>query len=145
MSPSRPEWLRGILKRLPTRFIQFSLVGTTGVVVDLSVYRTLLHFGLLTPLARALAIWVAMTWNFILNRNWTFRQSRDQSPWAQYPRYVSSSLLGALVSWSVSMALSHLAPFFHRHLLLAAMVGILAGTVSNFLLSSRWVFARRSG
>ena len=145
MFPSRPEWLRRILARLPTRFIQFSLVGSTGVAVDLSVYRTLLHFGLATPLARALAIWVAMTWNFILNRNWTFRQSRDQSAWAQYPRYVSSSLLGALVSWSISMALSHFVLFFHRHLMMAALAGILAGTVTNFLLSSKWVFARKSG
>jgi putative flippase GtrA len=83
-----------------------------------------------------------MTGNFLLNRHWTFRESRDQSVWAQYPRYVLSSALGATVSWSTSMALSHGVRFLHLHLMLAALAGIAAGTITNFLLASRWAFAR---
>jgi putative flippase GtrA len=120
-------------------------VGSSGIVVDLCVYRLLLHLQLPNPVARAVAILVAMTCNFLFNRNWTFRTSRDQSAWAQYPRYVLSSALGAVVSWSVSMALSHGVRFFHSHLMLAALSGIAAGTLTNFLLASKWVFARPRG
>jgi dolichol-phosphate mannosyltransferase len=123
-------------------FIKFCLVGSSGVVVDLSVYRLLLHFHLPSPSARGVAILVAMTCNFLLNRNWTFRASRDRSGWAQYPRYLLSSALGAVVSWSVSMAMSHGVRFFHSHLMLAALAGIAAGTLTNFLLASTWVFGR---
>jgi dolichol-phosphate mannosyltransferase len=135
-------WIRRV-REFPARgFIKFCLVGSSGVVVDLSVYRLLLHFHLPNPGARAAAILVAMTCNFLLNRNWTFRDSGDRSAWAQFPRYVFSSALGAVVSWSVSMALSHGVRFFHSHLMPAALAGIAAGTLTNFLLASKWVFAR---
>jgi putative flippase GtrA len=138
-------WIRRVREIPPPGFIKFCLVGSAGVVMDLSVYRILLHFHLPNPVARAVAILVAMTCNFLLNRNWTFHSSKDQSAWAQFPRYVVSSALGAAVSWSVSMALSHGVRFFHSHLMLAALVGIAAGTGTNFLLASRWVFVRPRG
>jgi dolichol-phosphate mannosyltransferase len=141
-SRSSAAWIKRVREIPPPGFIKFCLVGSSGVVVDLSVYRFLLHLHLPNPVARAVAILVAMTCNFLLNRNWTFHDSRDQSAWVQYSRYVVSSALGAVVSWSVSMALSHGASFFHAHLMLAALVGIAAGTVTNYLLASRWVFAR---
>ncbi len=143
MSPSRPPFLGRLFGGLHTPLVRFCLVGLTGAVVDLSVYRFLLFLSVPIPAARGLAIWIAMTWNFFLNRNWTFRGSRDCSRWNQYVKYVSSSALGALISWSASMALTHLVPFFHAHLVLAAVLGIGAGTVTNFLLSSMWVFARK--
>jgi dolichol-phosphate mannosyltransferase len=143
MSPSSSPLFGRILDRLHTPLLQFCLVGLTGAFVDLSAYRFLLHFQTPIPLARGLAIWVAMTWNFFLNRNWTFRRSRDCGPWTQYLKYVSSSALGAVISWSTSMALTQLVSFFHAHLMPAAVLGIGAGTLTNFLLSSRWVFARR--
>ena len=140
---SPAAWFRRARALPPRGFVKFCLVGSSGVIVDLSIYRALLHAALPTPVARAAAILVAMSWNFLLNRNWTFRTSRDQSGWVQYPKYLLSSALGAGVSWSVSMALSHGVRFFRSHLMLAALAGIAAGTLANFLLSSRWVFARR--
>jgi putative flippase GtrA len=41
--------------------------------------------------------------------------------------------------------LSHGVRFFHSHLMLAALVGIAAGTLTNFLLASKWVFTRPRG
>ena len=58
-----------------TRFLRFGLVGCSGVIVNLIALTVLLSTGLLTPVAIASAIWVAMTWNFFLNRKFTFQDS----------------------------------------------------------------------
>ncbi|MGE5611478.1 MAG: glycosyltransferase, partial [Bacillota bacterium] len=49
------------------RLAQFILVGATGSVIDLLSLKLLL-LTLTFPFARGLAIWLAMTWNFLLNR-----------------------------------------------------------------------------
>ena len=125
-----------------SRFFQFCMVGTSGMVVDLSGYALLLYLKVPLGGARALAIWVAMTWNFFLNRRMTFSDSRDRSAWSQYPRFVASCILGALLSWSVNMLVVTQVSWFGVHLLLAAFIGILVGTISNFLFSHLWVFKR---
>jgi len=63
--------------------LQFAVVGASGMVPDLLCFATLLTW-LPVPLARATAIWVAMTWNFLLNRWLTFSDARTQSAVRQY-------------------------------------------------------------
>lgn len=122
---------------------QFLMVGITGVAVDLLTMSGLLALGLVIPAARAAAIFTAMSSNFYLNRRFTFSGSRDQHVVAQYLRFVATCSVGAVLNWSLSILLvSHLATFA-RWPLLAALLGILAGTFSNFLLSKYWVFRTR--
>ena len=122
-----------------SRFFQFALVGATGLVVDISTFAVLLK---LMPLmgARGLAIWMAMTWNFWANRRLTFSYDRQGRLIEQYLRFVVSCGLGAVCSWSVSVILATRLTWFVGHPILAAIIGILAGTVGNFLLSRHWVF-----
>jgi dolichol-phosphate mannosyltransferase len=128
-----------------SRFTQFAMVGATGVVVDLTTYASLLALSVPLTVARALGIWVAMSWNFILHRHFTFAFSRVENIRKQYWRFVTSCGLGAVISWSVAVSLPYASEFFSRVPLLAAGLGIVAGTVSNFLLSRHWVFRRRVG
>ncbi len=124
-----------------SRFAQFCAVGASGMAVDLAAYAVLLGISLPTWLARAIAIWVAMTWNFALNRHFTFSDGRALSALRQYPRFVLSCSVGALVSWSLAMGLgrtSLLAP----HVYIAAVLGIVAGTLVNFVASLYWIFRR---
>ena len=118
---------------------QFGLVGLTGMVVDV------LCFAALTPifalgLARALAIAIAMTWNFLLNRCFTFTDARREPFWKQYFLFCASCLVGALVNWAVSMVLCQGSPWFAAHPVAAAMAGVVAGFFLNFVLSRRFVF-----
>ena len=109
------------------------------MVVDLGVFQLLLYvmgFGA----ARALAIWVAMTWNFALNRRFTFAAARDGAIAWQYLLFCLSCGLGALVNWSVSTYVWNVWGEVVRYELLAAIPGILAGVALNYLLSSRIVF-----
>jgi dolichol-phosphate mannosyltransferase len=123
---------------------QFCLVGLTGMVVDIAFYSILLHVGVKLRLARALAIWLAMTWNFWLNRRLTFSYSRKGGLFKQYLRFTGSCRIGALMSWSTAVFLSQHVYMFSNHLFLAAIIGIIAGTISNFLLSRYWVFKKLS-
>lgn len=127
-------------------FSQFCFVGGTGMVVDLSIYKGLLWLttGLSARLyvSRAMAIVVAMTWNFWLNRRLTFSYSRHGNLIRQYLRFAATCSIGAVVSWSVAVGLVKMVPFFSQHVLTAAVLGIAAGTLSNFFISRHWAFAK---
>lgn len=125
--------------RTIVQLMQFALVGSSGMIVDLSCYSVLMTM-LPISAARALAIWVAMSWNFALNRRFTFAESRRDSAIRQYFLFCLACLLGGIVNWGVSVGLSSLVPFFQDWKLLAAVLGVIAGTGFNFLLSRIIVF-----
>lgn len=63
-----------LLRRyLPSRFAMFALVGTLGLGVHLAVLRTMLAGGLAFAPAQAVAVLVAIAFNFLLNNALTFR------------------------------------------------------------------------
>lgn len=113
------------------------------MIVDLSLFQLLLEARLPHPIARAAAIWVAMTWNFLWNRRLTFPGGRKLGIRRQYVRYLVSSGLGAVLSWSTSVGLAVILPDERIWLMAGAVVGIGIGTTTNFLLASRWVFTSR--
>jgi dolichol-phosphate mannosyltransferase len=125
-------------RHLP-RLLKFGLVGGSGSVVDLAVFTACLLL-LPVPAARALAIWVAMTWNFYWNRRWTFFEARDGSLVHQYLLFCGACLLGAVASWGTSVGLWKFVPFFERYPVVAAALGIAVGVAFNFVASCRFVF-----
>ena len=124
-----------------SRLAQFCAVGATGMAVDFSCYALLLRTPLMVWLSRAVAIWVAMTWNFFLNRGFTFWDGRAIGILRQYRRFVASCLVGNLASWAIAMELNYV-PLFLGRRFLAAFVGVVVGTGINFLGSLLWVFRR---
>jgi len=121
------------------RFCQFAAVGATGAVVDLLVFSILM--GLCTlGVARGLAIWFAMSWNFLLNRWWTFSDARSGPIVKQYALFCASCLAGALVNWSVTLGLHFILTYFAERSMLAAACGIIAGAGANYLLSAQIAF-----
>jgi len=121
------------------RFLNFGLVGASGMAVDLSVLSFLLPLTSYS-VARAAAIGVAMTWNFGCNRAITFRDVADGSLLLQFWRFVVSCSVGAAINWSASLLLAAKVPFFREHVLLSAVVGVALGYLLNFQLCRRWVF-----
>ncbi len=127
-----------------SRLLQFSAVGTSGMVVDLGCYALMLKLGASIAFGRAVAIWIAMSWNLSLNRHVTFQESRSQNAWLQDPPIVASCLLGAILNWSTNWILVRHVEWFSNHLYVAALSGILVGTLSNFLISSDSVFGMKN-
>ena len=132
-----------VTSRLGSSFARFCVVGATGMVIDLLTVRVLISLHWRFEVARAVAIWLAMTSNFWLNRIWTFGQ-RDPML-AQYARFAAACGLGAAMNWGVAVGLVRSIELFFAYPLAAAFVGILAGTISNFLICSRWVFRMHPG
>jgi dolichol-phosphate mannosyltransferase len=149
-----------------SRLLQFCIVGGTGSVVDLGSYALLIALavpqvrwiigelfpqdsffavhkdGLALAAGRAIAIWIAMTWNFFFNRRLTFSYSRSGNVLEQYGKFVVACSVGAVVNWFISVLLPTKVAFFDAHKLAAAVVGILVGLIFNFVLSQQWVFRR---
>lgn len=121
------------------RLVRFLAVGASGMVVDLATFAALLGALPVGP-SRALAIWVAMTWNFFWNRRWTFADARPRPALAAYALFSASCLLGAAINYAISVSLIRRFEFFDRRKCLAALLGIAAGTGSNYIFSALVAF-----
>lgn len=125
--------------RKQARPVLFVLVGLTGMAVDLGSLLLLLPW-LAFPAARALSIWLAMTWNFLGNRWLTFPEARRRGVLAQYALFCGGCLLGGAVNWLISVGLSRGLPFFANLPALAAALGAVGGAAFNYLLSRHVTF-----
>lgn len=125
-----------------TRFIRFGLVGVSGVFVNLAALSLLLTTLIMPPLAMAAAIWVAMTWNFFINRKYTFLDCANGKLSKQYVQFCLASLTGAVVNWSVATYLWKAVPIFSELPTAAGLCGILAGMLLNFTLCKKFVFTK---
>jgi putative flippase GtrA len=117
----------------------FAMVGMSGACVDLASFALLQRMAPLA-LARGLAIWLAMTWNFALNRRVTFADARGERIGRQYLMFCAACGAGAAVNWSVTVALCAGSHMFAVRPAAAAIVGIGAGTVLKYFASRHIVF-----
>jgi dolichol-phosphate mannosyltransferase len=115
---------------------QFLVVGASGLVVNLVVLTLLLHLGLFEKPAVAVAIVLSMIWNFALNRRFSFSYARDRSILRQFCVFIAACSVGAVVNYVTTMSLWPLVPYKQ----LAASIGVLAGTLFNFVASRFLVF-----
>lgn len=121
------------------RFMTFGAVGLSGMIVDLVTFSSLTpSLGL--SAARAAAIWVAMTWNFELNRRVTFKTSAKSSIAAAYVRFCTACLTGAALSWGTFVGLTSLSESFRNQPVATAVVGTFAAAIVNYVLCRSWVF-----
>jgi dolichol-phosphate mannosyltransferase len=119
--------------------LQFAAVGVSGMLVDLLSF-VVLQVWLSLAVARALSIFVAMSWNFVWNRRLTFSYARQESLWRQYVLFCASCLAGGVANWAVSVVLCSLSEFFQRHNLVAALLGVATGFGINYVLNRHFVF-----
>ena len=126
-----------------TRFVSFGFVGASGAIVDLLMFLLLLRAGMTAWPAAVIAIWMAMTSNFVLNRKLTFADHGCGWP-RDYLAFCLSCLVGAVVNAGVRVGLISALPWFTQHAWGAAVLGIFSGLAFNFSLCERFVFHHRS-
>ena len=124
------------------RFARFSLVGVSGMLPDLAVYNLLLGGGAHRAVARAIAILGGMTWNFVLNRRFTFSDARVEAWPVQYLKFCGGCSLGALANLAVSTLIGGWDADNRVWLNVAALAGIGVGWLINFTLSYLVAFRR---
>src|SRR5215204_4621731 len=126
------------------RFWKFALVGASGVLVNLLTLITLVEYFNANPtVAWMVAVGLSVLSNFLLNNAFTWRDVRHSSRIhfllrgaLAYP--VAIVALGAnfAIYYPIIKYISADFPYYA----IAAFLGIIAGTSTNFILSSRFVF-----
>lgn len=91
---------------IPARFILFTGVGLSGVVVNVAALGLLLQALPFAP-AQALAIFLAMGWNFLINNLLTFRDRRlaGLGMLRGFAAFVAACAVGAAINLAVSTLL----------------------------------------
>ncbi len=133
------------------RFIQFGLVGLMGAFVDAAVFNVAMWYVSLASLGHALggflsqslSFLVAVFFNYVLNKRWTFHEQKEQ---ASLPTFFGVCALGylfrsavfALIINSEAWLGKTLGPVALANAALAA--GIVAASFWNYFASKRWAF-----
>ena len=76
------------------RFLKFALVGSLGTALDFGALTALKLAGWPTLAANSLSFTLGLSNNFILNRNWTFRERRRAAWSGQLAQFALVSLTG---------------------------------------------------
>ncbi len=127
---------------IPTRFAMFGTVGALGVLVHMAIlYALLLTAETSFSWSQAIATFGSMTFNFWLNNFLTYRDRRlksaDKVFWG-WLSFIAACSIGAFANVAVATTLHDRG----LHEVLAALVGIVIGSVWNYALSSRFVWGR---
>lgn len=123
---------------LPVRFIFFALVGSTGVVVHLLALWAAMGGGLGFAWAQALATLVAMSSNYVVNNQVTYRDRRLKGA-----RFIVGLFLFYLVCTVGALANVGVANWLYAgeaDWWLAGLAGALMGAVWNYAVSSTLVW-----
>ena len=119
---------------LPPRFILFSAVGGTGLVVHLGALRAFLAVGLQFEAAQAFAVIVAIGYNFLVNNQLTFRDRQLRG--AALRRGLLSFYLVCGLGAIANVGVGALVYQAHEPWWLAGLAGAVIGSLWNYATSS---------
>ena len=120
------------------RFLLYCMVGLTGIGIHLGLLRMLLAAALAFGTAQALATVGAITWNFVLNNLFTYRDQR-LSGWRFVTGLIRFQLICAVGAIS-NVGIATWMYDFHSVWWVAGLGGALIGTVWNFAVSAAFVW-----
>ena len=129
-------------KVIPTRFALFGTVGAMGVIVHMAVLSLVLFwFDKAFTVGQAVAVLSAMSFNFWLNNWLTYRDQRLKGTAAVLKGWVGFCLTCAVGGFA-NVAVATLLESRGLYWVIAALAGIVVGSVWNYALSSRFVWGR---
>lgn len=122
-------------------FAKFSVIGLSGVGVNMAVYVPLMAMGISYMTAAVVSFLVAVTNNFIWNLLWTFKgRALDKSLRRKYVLFVACSIINLVVNLAV---LKVLVEQFGINAMVAQLIAIAATGVLNFALNYAITFNDR--
>lgn len=129
----------GMLSRHGNRFVRYTLVGGSGVLVNTGIlYLLVAVAGLPHLLAAAFSSEVSILTNFVLNEVWTFRDAREGShPVRRAVQYNVVALGGMVITLAVLFMLT---TWLGMHYLIANLIAIGAATLSNYALNMKFTW-----
>jgi putative flippase GtrA len=142
------------MRQLLGQFARFGAVGGVGFLIDLGIFNLLrltvfapenLHEG--PVLAKVVSTVVAIAFNWVGNRHWTFRQHRGRQLVREGIEFGIVSVGGMLIGLAC-LWVSHYALGFTSVLadnISSNVIGLGLGTLFRFALYRFWVFAPHRG
>ena len=129
-----------VLRHFET-LVKFSIVGTIGLLVDLTVLYFLLYLVGTGPyLGRVGSFLSAATVTWFLNRSFTFRDAAPEAHGRQWLRFVAVNCLGAVVNYGTYVLVLAIGTASAILPGIGVAAGSLAGLAFNYSLSRRFVF-----
>ena len=141
-------------RREQKRFAKFAIVGAIGMGVDFLVFNLFFALIGLSPIVSSVLSFVAaVASNFILNRNWTFRDARGKRLRVQLVQYVLVNVIGLLIRTPIFAGLASVlhgaldtrvlpfgvsASWLAHNLALAGAIGVVL--LWNYFVNRRWTF-----
>jgi dolichol-phosphate mannosyltransferase len=133
---------KSIGRYIPVRFISFALIGSSGVIVHISVLTLLFKlFGVSFVVAQFVATFVAITTNFFLNNALTYRDRRLQGIKLLFG-WISFNLVCS-VGAAANVGIANWMFLRDSMWLVAGLAGIAVGVVWNYAMSSIFTWNRR--
>jgi dolichol-phosphate mannosyltransferase len=128
-------WLQ---KHLPdvSRLAKFTVVGISGVFVNMGAYTYLIGSGMQPAYASAVSVEASILSNFALNDLWTFRDRRSGKVVIRLLLFHLSRLAGAMANVAAVALLTALG----LDPIMSNMLGIILGMAVNFYTSDRVVW-----
>lgn len=121
---------------------KFGVIGAVNTVLDFIIFNTL-HFGFdIGPLtSQAIAMSIAATSSYFMNRHWTFAKRARSGMRREYTLFFLLNLVG-LVILEACIATTHYGFGLESVAALnaAKVVGLVLGTIFRFWSYRRWVF-----
>src|SRR5215212_4789029 len=123
------------------RFLLFCLVGLTGIAIHMVVLQFAVGLGTRFGWAQTIATFVAITWNFVLNNGFTYRDQRLTGR-----RFVTGLIrfqvicaVGAISNVGIASVIYRYDPDWW----IAGLGGALMGAVWNYVVSAAFVWRQR--
>jgi putative flippase GtrA len=139
-----------------TRFLRFAVVGAIGAVIDFGIFNLLISmFSFASIIAGAVSFSMAVASNFILNRYWTYPDSRSRKVSHQLTMFFIVSAIGLAIRTFIFFALlepqiiemfrnvnlqGRVSPEFLGHNLTLALA-ILVVMLWNFFANRYWTYS----
>lgn len=118
------------------KFIKYSLVGVTGLSIDLTLMILLVEYYAWSPQSAAtLSFALSASNNFIWNKLWTFRD-KNQNYLRQYGQFILAAIIGLVINYLIMDTLLA----YQVHYILARLAAIVVIVLWNFSINSLWTF-----
>lgn len=129
--------LVSIYKPLLFKFLKFSVVGFSGTIVDFGItYICKERIRINKYLANSAGFIMAASWNYALNRVWTFR-SNDPAYIIQYSKFMVIAVIGLLINNTIVYVLNDKK---NLNFYFAKLIAVFIVVIWNFVANYRFTF-----
>ena len=127
----------------PKRFVVFTMVGISGIIVNnLVLYLLIEYLFLPLSIASLFAIQLAIFNNFIWNRKFTWRD-REMLGWEAIKKgllkFTLVSWVAGALNWLILLILDYTTDL---HYIMANLIAIFIASILNYLLNDLWTFGK---